>query len=294
MNNGWSNPIFGLASSVVILAISSGQIGSLALNGVGNILVVDRQAREVREFTAQGEYVRTIGSPGQGPGQFERGVTDIFLTKGDTLLVPDVRNRRVHRFAPDGSLLDAVSLDIGKYRVLRSRWSAVRAEGVMQVRPAASESEDQPNDELRVVNSDGSLGAVLLSLPRGGLFEPGGALRYFTPEPMWGVTDSLTVMYGVTGEYRLGLYDRGGALRTVIAREHMPRPITDRDIRAFFAYLDRAWLANGARPGPAEGQPTEGSLCRDLSSVFSGPTRGLRVRFGFSEFRLQATFLTSE
>ena len=225
-----------------------GQIGSLALNGVGNILVVDRQAREVREFTAQGEYVRTIGSPGQGPGQFERGVTDIFLTKGDTLLVPDVRNRRVHRFAPDGSLLDAVSLDIGKYRVLRSRWSAVRAEGVMQVRPAASESEDQPNDELRVVNSDGSLGAVLLSLPRGGLFEPGGALRYFTPEPMWGVTDSLTVMYGVTGEYRLGLYDRGGALRTVIAREHMPRPITDRDIRAFFAYLDRAWLANGARP----------------------------------------------
>jgi len=225
-----------------------GQVGSIALNGRGNILVVDRQARDVREFTPRGEFVRSIGSPGQGPGEFAPGVTDLFVIGGDTLLIPDVRNRRVHRFTPDGRFLDAATLDIGQYRILRSRWSAASANGVMQVRPATQEGEPPPQDELRVMNEDGTLGAVLLSLPPGGLFEPGGVLRYFTPEPMWGVTDSLTIMYGVTGEYRVGLYDRAAQLKTLIVREYVPRPITDRDVRAFFAYLDRAWLANGATP----------------------------------------------
>jgi hypothetical protein len=65
---------------------------------------------------------------------------------------------------------------------------------------------------------------------------------------MWGLTDSLTILYGVTDAYRIGVYDREGRLRRIIVREHVPRPITDRDIRAFFAYLDRAWVANGASP----------------------------------------------
>ena len=225
-----------------------GQVGSVALNGQGNILVVDRQAREVREFTSQGEFVQSVGSPGQGPGEFARGVTDLFVVGGDTILIPDVRNRRVHRFTPDGRFLDAAPLDIGEYRVLRSRWSAASSKGVMQVRPATQGVGQAPEDELRVVRADGSLGAVLLSLPSGGLFEPGGVLRYFTPEPMWGLTDSLTIMYGVTDEYRIGLYDRAGRLKMLIVREYVPRPITDRDVRAFFAYLDRAWIANGATP----------------------------------------------
>jgi len=52
----------------------------------------------------------------------------------------------------------------------------------------------------------------------------------------------------VNDVYRIGLYDSRGTLRMVIAKEHEPRPITDRDVRAFFAYLDRAWLAAGVLP----------------------------------------------
>ena len=69
-----------------------GQIGSIAVNSAGHLLVMDRQARELKEFTEQGEFVRVIGSPGPGPGEFARGVSDVFITAGDTLLVPDVRN----------------------------------------------------------------------------------------------------------------------------------------------------------------------------------------------------------
>lgn len=228
------------------------QIGSIALNSSGHLIVVDRQTLEVREFTDEGDFVRAVGSPGRGPGEFARGVSDALVGAGDTLLVPDVRNRRVHRFDEDGDFLDAASLDTGSYRVLRFRWNAATGGAVAQVRYAVGDTSRAMSDELREVEHDGGLGRALLSLPSGGLFGAGGTLQYFTPEPIWGLTDSLTVIYGVTDRYRLGSYDRAGNLRMVVAREHQVRPITERDIRAFFVYLDRAWIAAGASPQQLE------------------------------------------
>ena len=65
---------------------------------------------------------------------------------------------------------------------------------------------------------------------------------------MWNVTDSLTVIYGVNNEYRIGLYDRNGSLTCILAKEYEPAPVTARDLGAFFAYLDRAWLDAGVVP----------------------------------------------
>ena len=230
------------------------QIGSIALNGVGGILVMDRQTQELREFTKDGDFVRVVGSPGQGPGEFGIGVTDVFAVSGDTLLVPDVRNRRVHRFGPDGAFLDAASIDVSRYRPLRFRWNAATGDAVAQLRPTRVMEEGETSiveDELRRVESDGSLGETLLTFPAGDLLGP-NVIRYFTPEPSWAVTDSLTVLYGVNDQYRIGRYDRRGDLRRVITMPHEPRQISDRDIRAFFAYLDRAWLAAGVPPSRLE------------------------------------------
>ena len=94
----------------------------------------------------------------------------------------------------------------------------------------------------------GLFGDTLLKFPSGGLFQ-GPGIHYFTPEPLWDVTDSLTVLYGVNDEYRIGYYDRGGALQRVVSKPSDRSPITDRDIRAFFAYLDQAWLDAGVPPG---------------------------------------------
>jgi hypothetical protein len=227
------------------------QIGSIALTSVGHIIVMDRQTRELREFTGGGGFVRSFGSPGEGPGEFGPGVTDVFIGSGDTLLVPDANNLRIHRFDPEGRFVDASPIDLSAHRPLRFRWNPATGIPVGQFRPNRSPEDDSPlvlMDELRRIRPDGGLGETLLALPAGGLFGEGGALRYFTPEPMWTVTDSLTVIYGINNEYRLRQYDRTGTLRRIIVREHEARKITDRDIRAFFAYLDRAWLAAGVPP----------------------------------------------
>lgn len=230
-----------------------GQVGSIALNSMGEILVFDRQARVLRMFSSDGEFVRAVGSSGEGPGQFANGVADVLVTRGDTILIPDFRNRRVNRFSPSGEFLDSWPLDPTRHRPLRWIWNAATSTGVVQLRPSsAAGSESGPGqDELRPVLPDGSFGEVILNLPSGGLLGQ-NITRYFTPEPVWGMTDSLTVLYGVNNGYRIGAWGSDGSLSRIVTMPYEPRPVSDRDIRALFAYLDQAWLAAGVPPSRLE------------------------------------------
>ncbi|MCG8469153.1 MAG: hypothetical protein MJB57_13265 [Gemmatimonadetes bacterium] len=69
----------------------------------GGVAVLDGLAGEVRVFDSEGAYRMTLGSKGEGPGQFERPIR-LGLSPGDTLAVYDALPRRITRFAPDGSL----------------------------------------------------------------------------------------------------------------------------------------------------------------------------------------------
>jgi hypothetical protein len=106
-------------------------------------------------------------------------------------------------------------------------------------------------DAIVVIETSGLLGDTLLKIPTGGLLQ-GPGIHYFTPEPWWDVTDSATVVYGMNDEFRIRFYDRERALRRIVTMPLEPAPITERDIRAFFAYLDRAWLDAGVPPGRLE------------------------------------------
>ena len=48
--------------------------GSLALDGDGNLFVVDNGNQRVQKFDAQGQPVLAFGAPGEGEGQFTRAI----------------------------------------------------------------------------------------------------------------------------------------------------------------------------------------------------------------------------
>ena len=223
-----------------------GQIGGIAVNSRGEILVMDRQLRQVRFFSPEGAFVRAVGAPGEGPGEFGAGANDLFVNPDDSFLVPDNRNRRVHHFGPSGELLGSATLDMERYRALRYRANSRTLAVAAQLRPTDVLVDDASDtrDEVRRLGPDGALGGVLLEIPSGDLLGP-NVIRYFTPEPTWSLTDSSTVMYAINNEYAIRSFDREGRLRRIVRRSFEPRPINDRDIRAFFAYLDAAWLAAG-------------------------------------------------
>jgi len=77
----------------------------------GDIGVPLQSASTIRFFSPQGEFVRAIGSPGQGPGEF--AALTAAWTRGDTIEVFDSSLKRVTRFVPGLSpetiLLDAIA-----------------------------------------------------------------------------------------------------------------------------------------------------------------------------------------
>ncbi len=226
-----------------------GQVGGIALSSTGDIFVSDRQRRRVSVYSSDGGFLRSVGREGSGPGELGRGAIDVLITDGDTLLVPDVQNRRINRYAPDGATLASFPLEPEKQRPLRFHWNPTTRSITVQLRPLPSGAgmTGPGMDAIRLVTSTGALADTLLEVPSGGLFE-GRGIHYFTPEPVWDVTDSLTVVRAVNDAYRIHFHGRDGSLRRIVEKSSEPRRITDRDIRAFFAYLDREWIAAGVPP----------------------------------------------
>lgn len=221
-----------------------GQVGGLAVGSDGRIYVSDIQGRHIKVFSDDGQYLQTIGAPGDGPGELGRNTAFVLLTAGDTLIVPDLTNQRINRYAPDGTALPSAPVLLERGRPMRFK---ATPDGVVtaQVRLPISRS----TDVIVVVRSSGTFGDTLMTFPSGGANSVPGEIRQFSPEPMWDVTDSLTVLMGVNNEYRIGKYDRHGSLTSIFTKAYEPVPVTERDLRAFYAYLDRAWLAAGVRPG---------------------------------------------
>ena len=47
-----------------------GNVASFTLDGLGRLWIGDSQGKDVRVFDADGQFVRTVGQPGEGPGEF--------------------------------------------------------------------------------------------------------------------------------------------------------------------------------------------------------------------------------
>jgi uncharacterized protein (TIGR03663 family) len=76
----------------------------LAVDGDGNVYVVDSQNNRIEKFDSQGEFITAWGSFGQEPGQFSEP-WGIAVDGEGTVYVADTWNHRIQRFTADGELL---------------------------------------------------------------------------------------------------------------------------------------------------------------------------------------------
>lgn len=89
----------------------------------GGVAVLDGQAADVRLFDSEGGYRGTLGSKGQGPGEFQSPI-DLGLLPGDTLAVYDSGPRRVTRFGLDGILGRITTLEETRARIVAASFLA--------------------------------------------------------------------------------------------------------------------------------------------------------------------------
>ena len=153
-----------------------GAIGFIAVDSRDRMFVMDAMARHIKVFSSDGRYEQTIGRPGSGPGELGQQAIQLFMGPGDTLVVPDMANQRVNRYAPDGTSLGSFRLEFEKGipMAINATRSGVIVE---QVRPLAL--PDLPvrdsMDAIIRLTSDGTVVDTLKKFHSGAQFLLAGA-----------------------------------------------------------------------------------------------------------------------
>jgi sugar lactone lactonase YvrE len=85
----------------------------VALDGSGNLWVVDKANNRIVEFRESGEFVRAVGTLGSGGGQLNSPSAIAIDTWGN-LDVADTGNNRVVRFDPEGKFKAVIGANVNK------------------------------------------------------------------------------------------------------------------------------------------------------------------------------------
>ena len=78
-----------------------GVIAQIAMGPEGDIYLLDQQLTEVKVFSRDGEYLRTLGREGEGPGEFRRP-EDMFLLPDGNVGVLQLAPGRIVKLSPQG------------------------------------------------------------------------------------------------------------------------------------------------------------------------------------------------
>ncbi|MFW6135076.1 MAG: NHL repeat-containing protein [Elusimicrobiota bacterium] len=86
----------------------------------GNIYVLDTNNSRIQIFNRNGEYLRTIGEPGQGPGEFNKPES-IYIDETENMIyISDTRNQRLQVFSLDGKFISLIKLNFAPQQVVLS------------------------------------------------------------------------------------------------------------------------------------------------------------------------------
>ncbi len=89
-------------------------VTNIAIDSQGNIHVLDRGNFRIQVFDHKGQYLKTIGKKGQGPGEFENPAR-LFLDNQDNIYVTDggprIEGRMIKIFNNSGEFVQVIRLE---------------------------------------------------------------------------------------------------------------------------------------------------------------------------------------
>jgi hypothetical protein len=202
-----------------------GVITQIATDPAGNVYVLDRQLSEVKVFSPDGGYLRTIGREGEGPGEFRQALDMFFLPDGN-LGVLQLAPGRIVMLTPEGEPIGDHPLpesDGGATATLVSGSSM--GENILLVvsENAPQEGKVDITRALTLVDSEGNELKRLLESTRELEF-----VNFTFKETVWrtfdnrwrvGQDDNLYVAEEYL-DYRITVWDTEGKRKRVISREY--------------------------------------------------------------------------
>jgi 6-bladed beta-propeller len=196
-----------------------GTVVDVSFGRDGTLFLLDSQLSDLKVFSSDGAYLRSIGRPGEAPGEFRRGVSIAVLSDGSVAVVQSSPARIVNLSA-DGRPLDDLHFEIGGDRF--TYFNAIRSAGEYTIVASSGKSWEATRSLLscslqRVAT--GSEGTEIVTAENAeqslvklvwGWDHP----RWFIKR--WGVmADGIIAVAPSYDDYEVSFYSPGSAVRTV-------------------------------------------------------------------------------
>lgn len=242
-----------------------GRVGDLAVGRDGSIYVVDRSVPEIRQYDAEGQFVRRIGAEGQGPGEYGL-IEGIEVLPDGRLAIWDPRHRRLTVYSADGRYQDSWLVPSGLHG---SRTFGIDHAGHYYVMKTFFD-EDQPPQEDKVWPKGflkvASGGAVLDTIPLPS--NPGdGFVLYGSEGPMYNFAQRFRYAWSPLG-YLVAGHNRTYSFDLLRPDEPVLRIVRDAEPVRLKAEERDQWRAWGAyfskRSGKTYSLPSTKPAFRDI------------------------------
>ena len=223
-------------------ALIFGDIISFDVDGQGRVFVLDFQAQEISVFDSDGTFVRTIGSEGAGPGEFEQALS-VDISQNGNVLVMQMLKAQLSIFDPDGRYLRTESIGNpgvglrpspggfdfgGRYNAVvvffHDDFSMTQAMArfdqsltpldTIAIPEASVEREAFTHESVKASGGRASIGELI---PFQGSFE----WRFSPTGNLWTLT---------TKEYELVELSPSGETLRRVSKEHDPVPVTEEEM----------------------------------------------------------------
>ncbi len=222
-----------------------GMVAGVDVDAAGRIYVLDQQAARVRVFDAEGRFVRSIGRPGNGPGELSVATMAVLVGTDETVYVLDAGLQRISAFT-SGDAFSSAAVDImSGIPMLIAPSEDGRM--IMQLRAMAIPGITAPGaagvtgDFIVACDPATERADTLLALESGNSmqFGAGGALRMrlFDSEPMWAIAPDGRIVHGRNDVFRVEVLGPDGSLERIITQPMERRPLTEADQAAFRRFL---------------------------------------------------------
>lgn len=195
--------------------------GLVDADGDGRVYVLNGASAEVVVFDSTGEFVRSMGSQGPGPGELERPGA---LSVGDDGVVSvfDFSKASLVRYASDGRALSPVSFPYFPAPTMQRHY-AMNATRTIVATTDFSRPGDGPAYVLHRFTSTDTVTLRTVSLPAAEMAmypSCGGGLNLppvFSAELVWDAHEGLTAV-NAAAEYIIDVFERGRLHRSVRRR----------------------------------------------------------------------------
>ena len=183
---------------------------NVGVDSVGRIYVLDSQESRVAIFSPQGEFLRTVGAHGEGPGEISMGGS-LAVSPGGTVSIFDYGKGGLVRFDPAGNPLSTVPFRFFPWPQT-TRHVAETEGGYLVATMANPIQENTFRHALQFVSETDTLVVAGRSFPRpemamypscgGGLNLP----RIFEVQVAWAVSGN-TVVVSRSDQYELEVFE---------------------------------------------------------------------------------------